>query len=240
MFINAISARKANYKYHSYCTTINKNFSGRILTFEEIEEKIKKGDINSLKNIKDLHIVNNKLETLLHTSARYNQPEISEYLLNKKLNPNQKHIHGKTPFAIACSRKNEILVKTFLSFNPDFNTQDNLNNTPLHYCVNSPEITKLLLDNNANPYLYNYFGQTSFANTIQHPDSLEVYLKHGVNPNTVNLNSQTLLHESIVKNRLDIANLLKKYKADVNYKDKWGKSPIFYSDNIETLDWHHF
>ena len=40
MFINAISARKANYKYHSYCTTINKNFSGRILTFEEIEEKI--------------------------------------------------------------------------------------------------------------------------------------------------------------------------------------------------------
>lgn len=236
MFINVISVN-SNYKHSSYHAPINKNFTGRILTFDEISEKIENNDIDSIKNIKDFYIVNKKLDTLLHTAARQNRPEIVRFLLNKKLNPNQKNIHGKTPFAIACSRQNKSLVEAFLPYKPNVNIQDNLKNTPLHFCINSPEITQLLLDNKANPYLYNDFGQTSFANSFLYPKTLEIYLKNNINPNTVNLNTQTLMHEAIIKNRLDIADLLKKYKADVNYKDKWGKSAIFYSTNTETLDW---
>lgn len=235
MFVNTI---KPNQNYlHFHTAPIQRNFSGRVLSFTEIEEKIKEGDIHTLQTLHDLSIINKKADTLLHAGARYNQKEICRYLLNKKQNPNQKNIHGKTPFAISCSRNNISLVQTFLLYDADVNTQDNLKNTPLHHCTNNPEITKLLLDYGASPYLLNTFGQTAFANSFKKPQTLEVYLKHGVNPNTINLNAQTLMHEAIINNRLDIADLLKTYRAEINYKDKWGKSPIFYSTNADSFNW---
>lgn len=236
MFVNSIKSHK-NYLYHFHTAPMQKNFSGRMLSFTEIEEKIKEGDIQTIRTLSDLSVINKKADTLLHTAARYNQKEICRYLLNKKQNPNQKNIHGKTPFAISCSRNNISLVQTFLLYDADVNAQDNLKNTPLHLSINNPEITKLLLDYGANPYLINDFGQTAFANSCTKPQTLEVYLKYAVNPNTINLNGQTLMHEVIINNRLDIADLLKKYRAEINYKDKWGKSPIFYSTNADTLNW---
>ena len=236
MLIAPISLNK-HYIYSTCTQPCHISFTGQLLTFDEIEERIKEADINAIKQLKDVSVINKKFDSLLHVGARYNQTEICRYLLNKKQNPNQKNLHGKTPFSIACSRNNKALVQTFLIYGANVNTQDNLKNTPLHLCTNSPEITKILLDYNANPYLPNDFGQTAFANTFTKPQTLEVYLKHGVNPNTIDLNKQTLLHKAIINNRLDIADLLERYRAEINYKDKWGKSPIFYSNNIETLDW---
>lgn len=215
----------------------NTTFGTKYLSFNDADERIKKGNLAEVECLPDLYVVNNKLETLLHSSARYNQKEISKFLLQKGLNPNQKNFHGKTPFAIACSRLNIPHVKVFLPYNADINTQDNLNNTPLHQSVSSPEITELLLKNKANPYLKNDFGKTPFTTSFNYPETLETYLKFGINPNTVDSNSQTLMHESVIKQKLDNAQLLKKYNADTNYIDKWGRSPIFYFKDTNTLKW---
>ena len=213
------------------------NFNGKYISYAELDEKIKQGDIYSIKRAPDLSILNGKSESLLHLSARYDKEDISRYLLNKNLNPNQKNTHGKSPFAIVCSRLNKSHVEAFLPYNVEINTQDNLKNTPLHQSVKSPQIIDLLLKNGGNPYLKNDFGKTPFTVSYNYPESLETYLKFGVNPNTTDSKSQTLMHEAINDSNLFIAKLLKKYNADTNYKDENGQSPIFKAKNYEVMKW---
>ena len=96
---------------YKYCGIIQQfdnqtSFGSNILLFGDIEEFIKNNDIDKIKKIPDLHLIDKKYNTLLHSSAKYNKPEISMYLLHKNLNPNQKNSHGKTPFTIVCSKGN--------------------------------------------------------------------------------------------------------------------------------------
>ena len=212
-------------------------FSGHPLTYDEINEHIKRGQIEQIKTLPDLFIVNKKFDTLLHSSARANQVNISRFLLSKNLDPNCPNINGQTPFAIACSKLNSKLAETFLLYDIDINTKDNLKNTPLHRGIQSPEIVNLLLNNAANPHSANIFSQTPYRMSIDYPNSLEVFLKHKINPNTVDKNGQTLLHEAMIKKNMEIAAILKKYNADVNYKDNLGKSPLFYAKIPASIDW---
>lgn len=212
-------------------------FSGHPLTYDEINEHIKRGQIEQIKTLPDLFIVNKKFDTLLHSSARANQVNISRFLLSKNLDPNCPNINGQTPFAIACSKLNSKLAETFLLYDIDINTKDNLKNTPLHRGIQSPEIVNLLLNNAANPHSANIFSQTPYRMSIDYPNSLEVFLKHKINPNTVDKNGQTLLHEAMIKKNMEIAAILKKYNADVNYKDNLGKSPLFYAQIPASIDW---
>lgn len=213
------------------------NFGSNILLFSDIEEIIKNNDIDKIKKLPDLYMVDNKYNTLLHSSAKFNKPEISMYLLYKNLNPNQKNLHGKTPFTIACAKGNHDHVAQFLLYNADVNTSDNLMNSPLHYSWNSPEIIKLLLNSGANPYAINDFDQTPVVLSLKNTKSLETYMSHGVNPNLANSNHQTLLHSAIIQNNTDAADVLKKYNADINYKDNSGRSALFYAKTPETLKW---
>lgn len=79
---------------------ISKNivFGAKYLSFSDVDEKIKNGDFSEIENLPDLHIVNNKLDTLLHSSARSNQIEISKYLLKKGLNQTRKILMAKLRF----------------------------------------------------------------------------------------------------------------------------------------------
>lgn len=237
MFIAPISLYSANT--NKFCSINNRHicFSGRYVSYNEADELIKNGNYDDVKRISDIHIINNKSESLLHSAAKHSQVDISRYLLHNRLDPNLKNYHGKTPFSIACSKMNKSLVETFLLYDVDVNTTDELRSTPLHKAVGSPDVTKLLLEHNANSYAINDFGETPLGLSYNNPKTLEVYLKHGVNPNTENKNSQTLMHSAIANNKIDIANLLKSYGADINYKDKNGRSPIFYTNNPESIKW---
>ena len=219
---------------------INKSISfssNGYMSFSDIETLINNGNLKAIQKLSDLSPVNKKQENLLHISARHNQAKITKYLLQKKLSPNIKNNHGKTPFSIACSTGNIELAEPFLLYDIDINSQDKLGNTPLHQAVNSPEITKLLLENKANPYILNDYEQSPFENSYKNPKTLEEYLKYGVNPNTENKNSQTLMHRSIKDGNIKVAQLLKNYDGDINYIDKDGKSPIFYGHDLNSFKW---
>ena len=70
-------------------------FSGHPLAYDEINERIKHGQIDKIKTLPDLFIVNTKFDTLLHSSARANQVNISRFLLSKNLDPNCPNINGQ-------------------------------------------------------------------------------------------------------------------------------------------------
>ena len=229
-----------------YCYT-NKNrcqymqkqprFGASTLLFDNINEYIFNDDINKIKTLPDLYIVNKKQENLLHTSAKFNKYEISKYLLYKNLNPNQKNLHGKTPFAIAAAHGDKDLVSLFLLHGAKVNTKDELQNTPLHQCWNKPDVTELLLRYHANPYAVNEFDKTPVYLALKNLKSLEVYLNNGINPNLANSKNQSLLHSAIIQNNLEAADVLKKYRAEVNYKDASGRSAIFYAKMPESIKW---
>lgn len=213
------------------------NFSAKNLLFDEIDEAIKNNDSQKVKELPDCFIVNKKMDTLLHSAARNNKTDISRYLLFKKLSPDAKNNNGKTPFAIACSKGNLELVKNFLLYKPNVNTKDNMGNTPLHQSIEYPDIVELLLKYKADPYALNEFEETPFRLSVINVKSLEKFLKQNVNPNTANKKNETLMHYAVKKEDLVLADKLKEYRADVNYKNIDGRSPLFFAKSPKTVKW---
>ena len=229
-------------KYNGYnrLTQVNPiTFVSRSLLFEDIDKLIQNGQLNDVKQLPDPYVINSRRESLLHSAAQNEQLEISKFLLNKKLDPNLRNFRGRSPFAIACSKLNKPLIEQFLLYDVDVNTYDNQRNTPLHRVVTDPKLVKLLLDHGANPYFENEFQQTPFNLAIKYKNTLEMFLKCRTNPNHLDKNGQTLLYSAIKSDDLEAAEILKKYKANLNHKDNQGKSPIFYTTNLQTTQWLH-
>lgn len=236
MYVSAIN-NFHTYNINLYTRKREPAFGDNYLLYDEINDLIKNGDISAVRNLPDLHIINKNNENLLHSASRNESVDIAKYLLYKKVNPNLKNKYGKTPFSVACSKNNKELVEAFLPYDIDINTQDKLGETPLHKAIEFPEIVELLLENGANPYIKDSFEKSPYELSFVSDSLLLKFLRFGVNPNTEIKNKQTLMHKSISENRLETAKLLKQYNADLNYKDKDGKSPIFYTNNLKSLDW---
>ncbi len=66
---------------------------------------------------------------------------------------------------------------------------------------------------------------------------LKVFYNYDVSPNTENKHEQTLMHIATKDNNIKVLEFLKNQGADVNFQDKNGNSPLFYTNNIETLNW---
>ena len=213
-------------------------FTAKPMYFADVEQLIKEGKLDEVSQINNLNIVNDKQETLLHTAARYNQFEITKYLLDKDFNPNQKNKNGKSPFVIACSRGDQRIVGEYLKHkNLDVNNIDDLEQTPLHKVVDKPVITSMLLRHGASAYIEDSIGNSPYAMAYKFPKTLEAYLEHGVNPNT-NVNKYTTqLHRAIEDDNLEIAEILKKYNVGINYKDKNGRTAIYNANTLPTLKW---
>jgi ankyrin repeat protein len=221
-------------------TSNNKiSFSGNYqpLFFEDIAKLIKKCDCKAIEDLSDLDMISPELKSLLHISTEEKQVKISKILLDKGLGAkvNQKDSYGKTPFNIACTKQDEATVNLLLNYKPDVNTRDALGNTPLHNAISAPQILELLLDKGANPHLRNSFGIPILHKAIDYPDSLSYLLKKGINPNSINDEEQTLLHIASIDGNQKLADLLLDYKAEKNFKDKKGKSPVFYSKDSEMV-----
>jgi len=231
-----LGVNRNNYTYFN--KKQETTFSARTMLFSDIEQLIKEGKIDEVSQINNLNLVNDKQETLLHSAARYNQFEITKYLLDKDFNPNQKNKHGKSPFVLACSRGNKRIIEEYLKHkNLDVNSVDDLEQTALHKVVDKPVITSMLLEKGASPYIEDCIGNSPYAMVYNFPKTLEAYLEHGVNPNTNVDKYTTHLHRAIGENNLEIAEILKKYDVGVNYKDKNGRTAIYNASTLPTLKW---
>lgn len=201
--------------------------------FDELSNIVSQGNIKELKNAKGIELVNGDFKTLLHVSAQEKQLEIAKYLLEKGLNPNQKDAKGKSPFAYACLSEDHNLIKLFLDYKANVNTQDRLGNTPLHKAVKNISVLKVLLENQANPYIKNEFGLPVLHTAKNLPDTVDFLLKSKVNPNSMNEDGQSLLHTAAAENKIELAKKLLKYNAEVNFKDNNNNTPLFFAKTPE-------
>lgn len=226
-----------NYKsknvYHqdTFEKTNKVHFTGEpsFLLFENIAKEIKVGHLDFIEKLADHYIINEELKSLLHISAEEGQVKISKFLLDKGLDVNQKDKLGKSPFLISCLGKNEELFDLFLGYKPNLNIMDAEGNTPLHNAIHNRKYLEALLDEGANPYLKDAFGLPVLHEAAVDLDTVDYLIKLGVSPDSINEEEQTLLHTSAIDGNKNLAELLIKNKAEIDFKDREGKSPIFYA-----------
>lgn len=227
----------SEYKKDAFERTSAINFTAypKILLFDDVAEFIKKGDLNFIEKLPDPHIINKEYKSLLHISTEEKQLEISKNLLARGLDINQKDKMGRTPFAIACSSTDENLFNLFLNYKPYLNVQDFMGNTPLHNAIENQKIMNTLLDKGANPYIKNSFGLPILHEAAEDIDALEFLLRKGISPDSINDEEQTILHTAAIDGNKKLADLLLNHGAEKNFRDKDGKTPLFYSRDNEMV-----
>lgn len=231
MFIQPVTFSSYNYKT-KYSPVFGNKFW---YSFSDIQKFIENSDIEALKKVKDLTVVNGDLDSLLHISAKFKNVNISEFLVKNNLSIDIKNKRGQSPFSIACQKSDIKSVKMFLKYKPDVNTQDILGDTPLHKSLQNPELIELLLKNKANPYILNDEGNPVLHVAADYSESFKKLLDLGVNPNSMNEDRQTLIHIAAMENNYDLIEKLLQYKAEINFVDKYNRTALFYTQDPNML-----
>lgn len=214
------------------------NFKGNhgIVFFDDVAKMIRQGDLEAVKKIVDPHAINSKLQSYLHIAAEEKQPEIAEHLLSLGLDLNQGDAAKMTPFAIACRAQDESMFDLFMNHSPDVNTSNSLGDTPLHHVIPNQRLLGALLDKRANPHARNESGLPVLHSAAVDLTAVEYLLKRGVNPDSINDAEQTLMHTAAIDGNQGLVSMLLKHGAEINFRDKELKTPVFYSRDRKTLD----
>jgi len=169
-------------------------------------------------------------------------PSIVESLLNQGIEINNVDSQGYTALSYAMNTKNwqvaEILIKRGANVETKTN-QDGL--TPIFKAVdeNILELTKLLIEKNANLNIVDSAGNNLLIKTFHRRNELnleilKLLLERGLDINAQNSKGNTLLSLFVDNNyyyknhqyRQKTIKYLIKNGADVNLKDKKGRSPL--------------
>lgn len=144
-----------------------------------------------------------------------NNPELFNEQLNKK------DSLGYSPLAIAVTRGNIEIVEFLIKHGANANSQDEKNNTPLHYVgvYNFFDLGKLLLDNGADIHIKDrHDNQPLWTAVFNAADGgtdklplVKLLLDHGANPNNKNKSDKSPLDFAKTVGDKPLINLLKRY-----------------------------
>jgi len=91
------------------------------------------------------------------------------------------------------------------------------------------EVTKLLIEHNANVNKADEYGQTPLymAAGGGHLETVKLLIEHNADVNKSNFIGVTPLYRAAAEGHLDIVKLLLEHNADVNKADKYGHIPLY-------------
>ncbi|MCY4587926.1 MAG: ankyrin repeat domain-containing protein, partial [Bryobacterales bacterium] len=175
-------------------------------------------------------------QTPLHRAAERVEPEIMNRLLQSGANPNLRDSMGDTPIhAVLRSEVRDhdqlTAVNSLIAHEARLDAADRQTDaTPLHLTVanDKPELTKRLLDEQANPNIRDVNGSTPLhlAASAQSPDTADLLLKSGADPNIANMDRMTPLHVSTFCGAHETTDRLIQRGANVHAQDQNGATPL--------------
>ncbi|KAH9029579.1 hypothetical protein EDB85DRAFT_2275985 [Lactarius pseudohatsudake] len=140
--------------------------------------------------------------TPLYDALCDGQLGIMRRLLDYGADPNASDDTGRTPFHLAAAHLQPVAILLLLEHNADVNQRDSNGSTPLHDTM----------------YNLPYFPEGECIDVMQR------LLEHGADPNAGDNNYSTPLHQASSKGLLEVARLLLSYGANVDEKDREGKT----------------
>ena len=142
----------------------------------------------------------------LHIASGYGYVDIMRWLLDHGADANARTRDRwqplRTPLHVATRCMQVEAVQVLLEYNPDIDSQDSVEETPLYYAV--------------------FYGDPSTEGV----DIVRRLVEHGADINIPDSSRSTPLHRASLKGWLEAARLLLSYGANVDEKDKEGKTPL--------------
>lgn len=202
--------------------------------FLEILQKnnFDKNELEKIFKIYDINLnhTNQNNQTFLHICLENNKVDSAIWLLQKKIDVNRYDRNGQTPFDIAIEHKNHRVIDLILKVSDiDINKKDRFGRTLLQDAVmlGDHEMAKILLQHDADINSKDAQGRNvifdaiSYGNT-EFIDHLLTFKK--LELNNIDIDGNTILHHSLVKENNPLAIKLIKHGANPNIKDEEGNS----------------
>ncbi|MCM1002429.1 ankyrin repeat domain-containing protein, partial [Wolbachia pipientis] len=202
-----------------------------------------------------LEVKDSNGNTLLHYASQNGHLKVVEYLIEKGASLKAKNKDGNTPLDLAVKENikeflkkaqsglnKELLavvngddlnrVKALVSQGASLEAKDNSDNTPLHNACNNGhvKVVEYLVEEGASLKVKNKDGETPLHVAAQHDSTLEVIefiLNRDLSGiNDITNSGRTPLHLAIQGNKPSTVKLLLNKGANINAKDKDGKTPL--------------
>ena len=182
-----------------------------------------------LKHGANINIKNQDGKTPLDIAKLKNNKKMIK-LIESLFNVNKKNQQEQTPLFNAVQLNDKLYIDILLKYGADVNAEDKYSLTPIVF-AQTVDILKLLIDNGANiEHVTNKGLFPIWFFIMKNANDLATYMfDNGYNIDKINnllSTGSTLLIKTIKKNNLHIAKLLLKYGADINIKNKDGKTPL--------------
>ena len=188
-----------------------------------------------IKNGTNVHIRNKDGKTSLHHACRIGNEKVADLLIKNGIDVDARDNDGRTALHEMRYYFELPWIGLLLDNGVSINAQDKNGMTFLHYLCDmcgcrTSEAIELLMLNCANPNIPEYeFGKTPFFMACEccPLEQVELMLKYGAHIDTQDNNGDTPLHVSIKNRELNTAKWLMVNGADLNIKNKAGRSPMF-------------
>ena len=143
-------------------------------------------------------VANNK-STPLHYAAMDSRSDFMPLLLGRGANPNQLDSLGRAPLHYAAKTGSVLTANWLLKYKANVNQEDSNGCTPLHASTRAP---------------------------LAFPPIVKLLLENKADVNQIDKNGRTALHYTAMSGRVDVANQLLIYGANVDIKDLQGNDAI--------------
>lgn len=124
---------------------------------DELHNAAMRGDLVRISEVTDVWLLNDKLETVMHTAARCGQSAVLAYLLkNYPLMGTQRNINGETVLHCAVSERQTHIVLQLMTFAPEWvDMVDNNANTPFQWSIMIQYLEAVLIMVTQKPKIVN-------------------------------------------------------------------------------------
>lgn len=186
--------------------------------------------VNCSCNYKKLH------NTPLHLAILYDNYDLIEILLAKKVNIDIKNQCGKTPLELAIMKRNMEIIELILNNTIEVNISNNDYTMLLYYTINGGfiKIAIQLLSKCFNNVIEKVFGYNDLLYSAidkRYYQIVKILVDRGVDINSTYSSSwlishQTPLHHACKNGDYIMVQLLLNKGADVDIKDEFNKTPL--------------